>query len=291
MVALRPSVASYARIAYARELLGDLRGARAAMQLAADAASRAARARRLGQASSSRSWISAPGSSDAPSASCDSRSSCCPATCWRRSSSHASRRRAETSLARSASRSARPDAVPLPQFVTLLADLDERAGNRARRRRQVETVGAIDRILAANGVRTDVESVVFDADHRIRPATLVARARAARAARPSILGDDALAWALARTGRCEEARSWSDRSLRLGTRDPLLYFHRAEIERCAGNPAAARSWARRALALDPSFSGAPGRRTRVGSPPDTAAPNRERARGEQAATATTRRDA
>ena len=38
MVALRPSVASYARIAYARELLGDLRGAREAMRLAAEAA-------------------------------------------------------------------------------------------------------------------------------------------------------------------------------------------------------------------------------------------------------------
>ena len=31
-------------------------------------------------------------------------------------------------------------------------------------------------------------------------------------------------------------------------------FHRAEIERCAGDRAAARSWARRALALDPAFS-------------------------------------
>jgi tetratricopeptide (TPR) repeat protein len=146
------------------------------------------------------------------------------------------------------------DTVPLPQFVALLADLQERAGNRAVARRQVATVGVIDRLLVANGVRTDVESAVFDADHRIRPATLVARARAARAARPSILGDDALAWALARTGRCVEARAWSDRSLRLGTRDALLFFHRAEIERCAGDRSAARRWARRALALDPAFS-------------------------------------
>lgn len=146
------------------------------------------------------------------------------------------------------------DAVPLPQFVALLADLEARSGNRREARRQVATVGAIDRILVASGVRTDVEAAVFDADHRIRTRTLVARARAARADRPSILGDDALAWALARTGRCEEARSWSDRSLRLGTRDALLFFHRAEIERCAGDRAAARGWARKALALDSAFS-------------------------------------
>jgi tetratricopeptide (TPR) repeat protein len=146
------------------------------------------------------------------------------------------------------------DAVPLPQFVALLADLHERAGNRSAAARQVATVGVIDRLLATNGVRTDVESVIFDADHRIRPATLVARARAARAARPSILGDDALAWALTRRGRCDEARAWSDRSLRLGTRDALLFFHRAEIERCAGDRGAARRWARKALDLDPAFS-------------------------------------
>ena len=119
----------------------------------------------------------------------------------------------------------------------------------------METVGAIDRILAANGVRTDVESAVFDADHRIRTGTLVARARAARADRPSILGDDALAWALART-----------RPLRRGADvvGPLAASRHAgrrscsstaaEIERCAGDRIAARRWARKALALDPAFS-------------------------------------
>ena len=95
---------------------------------------------------------------------------------------------------------------------------------------------------------------MFDADYRIGLGTLVARARAARAERPSVIGDDALAWALARAGRCNEARPWSERSLRLGTRDALVFFHRAEIERCAGNLAGARLWARRALDLNPTFS-------------------------------------
>ena len=253
MVALKPSIASYARIAYARELLGDLPGARAAMQLAADAA--------FGQRE--------PGAwANVELAKLDLR-----AGRLARAERHlrialrllpeyvfAAEQLARVEAARGnlpraiglARRAA--DAVPLPQFVALLADLHERDGDVRAARRQVATVGAIDRLLAANGVRTDVESAVFDADHRIRPATLVARARAARADRPSILGDDALAWALARTGRCDEARAWSNRSLRLGTRDALLYFHRAEIERCAGARAAARGWARKAIALDPAFS-------------------------------------
>ena len=253
MVALRPSVASYARIAYARELLGDLSGARAVMQLAADAAygqrepaawanvelakldlrtgnlSRAERHLRVAQAL-------LPGYVYA-------------AEQLARVEAARGRLPGAIRLARRAA-----EAVPLPQFVALLADLHEQAGDRPAARRQVATVRAIDRLLAANGVRTDVESAVFDADRRIGTATLIARARAARAARPSILGDDALAWALARTGRCDEARRWSERSLRLGTRDGLLFFHRAEIERCAGDRAAARLWARKALALDPAFS-------------------------------------
>jgi tetratricopeptide (TPR) repeat protein len=253
MVALRPSVASYARIAYARELIGDLRGAREAMQLAADAA--------WGQREPA-AWANVElaklelRAGELRLAERRLRVSQALLPGYVYASEQLARVAAARGDLRGAIRHARAaaDAVPLPQFVALLADLHERAGDRREARRHVATVRAIDRILASNGVRTDVESAVFEADHRIGVRTLVARARAARAARPSILGDDALAWALARTGRCDEARAWSERSLRLGTRDALLFFHRAEIERCAGNREAARSWARRALALDPSFS-------------------------------------
>jgi hypothetical protein len=119
---------------------------------------------------------------------------------------------------------------------------------------QRATVRVIDRVLRANGVRVDLESAVYRADVGTTPAETVALARRARAERPSIYGDDALAWALARAGRCEKALPWSRRSLRLGTRDPLLFFHRGYAEGCAGNPAARRAWYARALALNPEFS-------------------------------------
>ena len=79
-------------------------------------------------------------------------------------------------------------------------------------------------------------------------------ARRAQADRPSIHGDDALGWALARAGRCGEATPWLDRSLRLGTKDALLFFHRGYAAGCAGDREAMRGWYRKALALDPSFS-------------------------------------
>ncbi len=253
MVALKPSVASYSRIAYARELLGDLAGATSAMQLAADAAANqpepAAWAHvELAKLSLARGRLTAAGRHLAVAV------RVLPGYVY--AYEQLARLDAARGNLRRAIRHARvaADAVPLPTFVALLADLLERAGNGSSARQQIATVGAIDRLLAANGVRTDVEAVVFDADRRRGLDTLVARAREARAARPSIVGDDALAWALARAGRCAEARAWSQRSFRLGTRDALLFFHRAEIERCAGNRAAARSWARRALGQNPAFS-------------------------------------
>jgi Flp pilus assembly protein TadD len=69
-----------------------------------------------------------------------------------------------------------------------------------------------------------------------------------------VFGDDVLGWALARNGRCGEALRWSQRSLRLGTKDPLKLFHRGYVAACLGRPGEARSYYRRALALNPRFS-------------------------------------
>ena len=74
----------------------------------------------------------------------------------------------------------------------------------------------IERLLVANGVKTDLETALFDVDHGIRLPHALALARRRARDRPSIDGDDVLAWALARTGRCAEALRYSNRALRLG---------------------------------------------------------------------------
>jgi tetratricopeptide (TPR) repeat protein len=146
------------------------------------------------------------------------------------------------------------DAIPLPQYVAQLGDLYRAAGDADRARQQYALIRAIERLLAGNGVRTDLEMALFHADRGVRPHETLGLARRARRARPSIEGDDVLAWALARAGRCREALGYSRRALRLGTRDALKLFHRGMIERCLGHDSAARSWFRRTLALNPHFS-------------------------------------
>jgi tetratricopeptide (TPR) repeat protein len=253
MVDLKPSLASYARVSYARELQGDLPGATAAMGLALTAAAGdregyAWTAVQLGKlyrlqgddVTARRLYRSALAVFPGYVYALDALAAVEAARGRLRSAIALERRAAE--------------AIPLPQFVAQLGDLYERAGLKRKADAQFATVRAIERLLAANGIQSDLEAAQFRADHRIAPEATVALARKARADRPSILGDDTLSWALARAGRCNEALAWSKRALRLGTKDWLLSFHRGYAERCAGHPDAARGWFARAVSLNPGYS-------------------------------------
>jgi tetratricopeptide (TPR) repeat protein len=253
MARLRPGLAAYARVSYARELRGDFRGAVSAMRLAVDAATDEPEPLawthvQLGKLYWSRGRLEAaarqyrtallayPGYVYALDALAQVEAA-------------RGRYRQAIALERHA-----VDAIPLPQFVTMLGDLEHVTGHERLARRQYALVGVIQRLLVANGVRTDLEAALFDVDHGVRLPHALVLARLAYRDRPSIDGDDVLAWALTRTGHCGEALHFSKRALRLGTRDATKEFHRGMIERCLGRDAQARLWLRRALDLNPHFS-------------------------------------
>jgi len=253
MVSIKPSLASYARVAYARELTGDLAGAASAMRLALEASGGEPEptAWALVELSKLQLSLGRVGVADREARAALEAFPGYPN--GRIQLAHVDAVRGRFGAAVEDARRA-ADAVPTAQAVSILADLLERTGRTAEARRQRATVGVVEQLLRASGVRVDLESAVYRADSRIRPAETVELARKARAARPSIYGDDALAWALARAGRCDEALPLAARALRLGTRDPLLFFHRGYAEGCAGNRAAMRAWYARALGVNPEFS-------------------------------------
>src|SRR5215211_49277 len=190
-----PGLASYTRIAYGRELIGRPRAAIAALQLAlgaapargepaawihvelgelhldlgelrtADAEFRAALAARPGFPSALDGLALVEGA------------------------------RGRTGRAIGLARRA-VAAVPLPQFVSTLTELYLLAGRPREAREQQRLVGAIERLLVANGVRTELETAVFDLDHGRHVGAALVRARRAYEERPTIDAADALAWAL-----------------------------------------------------------------------------------------------
>jgi tetratricopeptide (TPR) repeat protein len=74
------------------------------------------------------------------------------------------------------------------------------------------------------------------------------------AARRDIHGYDALAWALYKMGRPEEAARAMAEALKLGTKDATLFYHAGMIDHRKGDRVSARAWLGRALALNPYFS-------------------------------------
>jgi tetratricopeptide (TPR) repeat protein len=246
MVALKPSVSSYARVSYARELLGDVPGAARAMRLAVESAvgepePLAWSLTQLGKlywsnghlAKAARDYRAALRAHPRYPAALNSLA-LVEAARGRHSSAIAYARRAA-------------EILPLPQYVSTLGDLLH--GSAARR--QYALVGAIARLERSQGVNVDLEIALFDVDHRIDLRRTVALARLAQRERPSIDGDDVLAWALARAGRCREALKYSKLALRLGTRDAAKFFHRGVIERCLGHDASAQAWFARVHATNP----------------------------------------
>ncbi|MEU0394966.1 tetratricopeptide repeat protein [Streptomyces sp. NPDC006208] len=144
---------------------------------------------------------------------------------------------------------------PLPGQLAALGELREAAGQRKEAKEQYELVSAWTRLARANGVATDLESALIEADHGdAREALTSARAEWAR--RKSVHTADALAWALHANGKDREALVFAKKATAKspGYRNASFLFHRGMIERALGDDRAARRDLRAALELNPGFS-------------------------------------
>jgi tetratricopeptide (TPR) repeat protein len=247
----RPGVASYARISYLRELHGDLEGAAAAMRLAVVAAADNADGPSLrnllggielqrGRTSAAeRAFRAVLGQAPGDTA-------------------------AQVGLARVALargdlqgglRRLRATVGPGSAWFEhlALAEAELAAGHGGAGRRELASARRAFAQLRAGGENTDTEAALVEATLG-DPRVAVRLARRGHAVAPSVRAADALGWALTRAGRPREGLPWARRALRLGSRDPLFLFHAGLAARAAGEPAAARAYLSRALALNPRFS-------------------------------------
>jgi tetratricopeptide (TPR) repeat protein len=233
MMTLRPSAASYARVAYARELQGNLNGAIEAMKLAADAtppddpealawhhAQVGDLYLRLGRTHEAETeYIAAshafPGHPFAMIG-------------YARLLAARGEPGSALNLLQELAKTA-----PTPDLAARTGDLLAALGRRDQAERQYA--------LAEAGWRVDAPEprnlARFLADHERRIPEAVAIAEKAASERHDIFTEDALAWAYFKAGRVADARGAIAQALRTGTRDADIRAHARAIAAAPGQAA------------------------------------------------------
>jgi len=227
MARLRPTAGAYARVAYARELCGDLPGALHAMQLAASAtASRDPEAQAWYASQLGELYLRMGRLDDAERE-------------YRRASFMfpdyllamvgqgkvmAAKGKQDEALAIYLQQLRR---TPTVDLASRIGDLYAGHGDTA----QAEHYYQLAEDLAGPPIaQTDATLVLFLAEHDRKLPDALTLGKSIAAMRSDIFTEDALAWTYYKTGRLKEAFSASRRALRTGTRDSQILRHAAEIE-------------------------------------------------------------
>jgi tetratricopeptide (TPR) repeat protein len=252
LVRLKPTLAAYARVSYFRELNGDLDGAVQAMRFAVSAGSGSSEGQAyvqglLGTLQLDRGHYAAATRAYREALAVDP--SYPPAL--------AGIARVEAGAGRFAPaiRDYRQviERLPLPEYAIALGETEQAAGNAGAARQDFALVRAEIGLLHDNGVNTDVDLAIFEANHGDSGRAVVLGRRAWHEA-PSVRSADAYSWALFADGRTGAASRYSARAMRLGSRDPAFLFHAGMIARGAGRDAEARRLLGRLVAQSPRFN-------------------------------------
>jgi tetratricopeptide (TPR) repeat protein len=143
--------------------------------------------------------------------------------------------------------------VPMPMFVAELGDMYTRAGNSAEAKKQYQLVVYIGLLGHINQVLHNRDLALFYADHDIKLDEALTLAHKEFEVRHDIYTWDALAWALYKNGKYQEANDAMDHALRPGARDALLFFHAGMISSRLGQPGQAKERLQTALSINPHF--------------------------------------
>jgi tetratricopeptide (TPR) repeat protein len=255
MVDLRPNLSSYSRASYMRELHGDVAGAIEAMQRAVQAGGPNAENTNWTRVQLGHLYFNSGKLAEAE------------AQYNQALASYPGYVHAIAGLARvHAARGEYDEAIklytdatsrmPLPEYVIALGDVYEASGHSQKAQQQYDLVRVMERLYAANGVDTDLEMALFEANHgqgqQIDEALTLARRALEK--RPTVYAKDVLAWTLFQDQQYAVAADMSRQALQLGTRDALLYFHAGMIALKLGDETQARDYLERALSINPHFS-------------------------------------
>ena len=143
--------------------------------------------------------------------------------------------------------------VPVPDTVVALGDLLALTGKAAEAEKYYTLVEYIEHVNELNQRAYTRQLALFYVDHNRKLEEAVQLAEAEHTRRQDIYTEDTLAWAYYKSGRFADAGTAMKQALRLGTQDPLLFFHAGMISYRLGKKEQAKDYLRRALTLNPQF--------------------------------------
>jgi tetratricopeptide (TPR) repeat protein len=252
MVNTRPDLSSYSRVSYQRELHGQLDGAISAMESAVEAGGPATENTEYVRVILGNLWF-LKGDLAKAEASYEASLAHSPGYVYALAGM-ARVKAANGDLAGAIDLYQQAaDRVPFPEFLIAEGEAQEAAGLADDSARTYRLVRQIEGLFKANGVNTDLDLALFEAEHG-DPSTALDLARAAYAATPNVKAADALAWALYKNDQLTEARQRAEEALRLGTLDPSYLYHAGMIAKAQGDDAWARRWLGESVAANPAWS-------------------------------------
>lgn len=143
--------------------------------------------------------------------------------------------------------------IALPEYLLELGELEAATGHPQAAGQQFTVLQATASLLRDNGVRVDLETALYEADHG-SPGEALAAAQMEWSRRHSVHVADAYGWALHVNDRDAAALRMAVRATRLGTPVSTFWIHRGLIEAALGRDSAAVTHLRRGLSLDPGLS-------------------------------------
>lgn len=144
--------------------------------------------------------------------------------------------------------------LPLVQFAIDLGDLSLHAGKTEQAARYFTLTDVAFAQAEKSGIDTDLEQSLFLNDHDRDLPVALAQAERAYLIRPSVYAADNLAWALYKNKQFSKAATYEKDALRLGQTDPLILFHQGMIAASTGEKEKAIHYLSTSLRLHPRFS-------------------------------------
>ncbi len=254
MADIRPDYSALTRIAYLREIYGDVPGAIESMERALEAGTAVPENVAWTHAELARLWL--PSNPERARTLCERALEIYPGY----APALAGLARVEMASGIGNADAAlvyaerAQESLALPEYAALLGDIHAAKGDAKKAAAQFTLVQLGYQQIAASGTDVELERVKFLLDHALETGSLVTQARAVYADRPTIFTADALAWALHGVGETGEAREYAAKALATGSKDPVIRFHAALIAKAAGEKAEARTLLEAVRAESPHFS-------------------------------------